>query len=191
MKKYNSRYRIESARLKNWDYGDAALYFVTICTQNRVHYFGEIKNGEMQLYELGKIVTSEWIKTFEIRQDMNLSMGDFVVMPNHFHAIIGIGENAYNTRYDRDAMHYGGAMKYRDAMHGVSTFGPQSKNMASIIRGFKSSVTVYARKNGIDFGWQSGYYDHIIRNNESFQKISNYIINNPVNWQEDKFFKTT
>ena len=129
--------------------------------------------------EIGKIVEREWLKTFDMRPDMNLWMGEFVVMPNHFHAIIGIGENQYNAQC-------------KDPMHCVSTktnhFAPQSKNLASIVRGFKSSVTFTARKIIQDFSWQTRFYEHIIRNNKSFQKISDYIINNPANWQEDKWF---
>lgn len=51
----------------------------------------------MNLSEIGGIVKSEWNKTFDMRADMNLEMGEYVVMPNHFHAIIGIGENRYNA----------------------------------------------------------------------------------------------
>ena len=212
MTKYKNKYRIESTRLQNWNYGDAALYFVTICTKNRLHYFGEIDNGIMKPSVLGEIVISEWIKTFEIRKDMNLSMGEFVVMPNHFHAIIGIGENIYNGKdamhrvstSDKESMHrvstsdkeslHRVSTSDKDATHRVSTcvstFGAQSKNLASIIRGFKSSVTVFARKNNIDFQWQPLFHDHIIRNEKSFLNISNYIINNPLNWKEDNFFKS-
>lgn len=70
--KFQNKYRIPSARLQNWNYGSAGFYFVTICTKNREHYFGEIENGKMKLSELGKIVASEWIKTPEIRPDMKL-----------------------------------------------------------------------------------------------------------------------
>ena len=66
-------------------------------------------------------------------------------------------------------------------------FAPQSKNLSSIIRGYKSVVTTYARKNGIDFGWQPLFYDHIIRSQNDFDKISNYIIQNPAAWAKDKF----
>jgi len=95
----------------------------------------------------------------------------------------------------------------RDAMHCVSTiitdvsiipdppvpvtknnFGPQSKNLASIIRGFKSSVTTNARKIHAGFDWQPRFHEHIIRNDESYQRISEYIQNNPVNWHADKFY---
>jgi hypothetical protein len=87
-------------------------------------------------------------------------------------------------------------LERRDAIHGVSTnanefknkFTPQSKNLSSIIRGFKSAVTTYARKNSIEFDWQTRFHDHIIRSNDAYQRISNYIINNPRKWQQDKFF---
>lgn len=182
---FRNKYRIPSARLHNWDYGSNAMYFVTICTKNREYYFGNVVNGEMKLGEIGGIVETEWLKTFEIRPDMNLQMGEYMVMPNHFHAIISIGENEFNMER---------VTQRRDAMHRVSTdnnqnnFGPQSKNLASIIRGFKSAVTINARQIRADFAWQPRYYDHIIRNDESFWRISNYIKNNPLKWTDDKFF---
>lgn len=194
MKKFKNKYRILSARLQNWDYGAAALYFITICTQNRECWFGDIRYGHMQLSEIGKIVESEWVKTFEIRNDMNLWQGKFVVMPNHFHAIIGIGENQYNTQHGTEC---------RDAMHRISTtnhtttttgntkknqFGSQSKNLASIIRGFKSAVTMGARNIVPEFQWQSRFYDHIIRNDNAHNRISEYIINNPEKWNNDTFY---
>lgn len=169
----------------------------------------------MVLSELGKIVEPEWLKTIEIRPDMNLQMGEYVVMPNHFHAIISIGINKFNTKLNR--VDFGGAIcgaMGRDAMHRVSTgetnvtnepnitniaksidsiynnkFGPQSKNLASILRGFKSAVTTFARINNIEFDWQPRFYDHIIRTDTSFQRISKYITNNPANWKDDKFYR--
>ena len=199
MQKYRNKYRIKSTRLQNWNYGWKGAYFITICTHNRKHYFGEIINNNMVLSKIGKIAKSEWIKTFKIRVDMNLEMGEYVIMPNHIHGIIIIGDNEYNTQYDsqrRDAMHRVSTDNNHrvstDNNHRVSTnnkFGPQSKNLASIIRGYKSSVTAYAHKNGIDdFAWQSRFYDHIIRNEKSFNNISEYIINNPINWKNDKFY---
>ncbi len=56
MDKYKNKYRIETTRLQNWDYGSSGAYFITVCTQNRLHYFGEISAGKMQLSEIGKIV---------------------------------------------------------------------------------------------------------------------------------------
>jgi len=254
--KYQNKYRIPSSRLENWDYGSSASYFVTICTKNREYFFGDIVYENMKLSNIGKITKSEWLKTFEMRPDMNLKMGEFVVMPNHFHAIIFIGDNQYNrgggycgktamqrgcdgktvmqrdcdgktamqrgcdgkTAMQRDcdgktvmqrgcdgktAMQRGcdgkTAMQRgcdgRDAMHCVSTvitstknkFGPQSKNLASIIRGFKIGVTKNARIINQNFAWQPRFHDHIIRNEKSYQNISKYIINNPLKWQNDRF----
>jgi len=195
MEKFQNKYRIPSTRLQNWDYGANASYFITICTHNREHYFGEIINGEMILNELGRIVETEWMKTIEIRPDMNLEFGVFVVMPNHFHAIIIIGENEYNTQRDaqrRDAMHRvsttNAATNETDSTKPINKFGPQSKNLASIMRGFKSSITTYSIKNRMnDFAWQTRFHDHIIRDSAEFERIQNYIANNPMNWDSDKF----
>ncbi|MGM0579461.1 MAG: transposase [Bacteroidota bacterium] len=169
--KFKDKYRVESARLQNWDYGSNSKYFVTICTKNRECFFGNIRNGEMFLNDVGKIVESEWEKTFELRPDMNLFMGEYIVMPNHFHGIIGIGENRYNTN--------DGSVP--------NQFGPQSKNLGSIMRGFKSAVTVGARLINPNFGWQGRFHDHIIRDYQSFIRISEYIKSNPKNWRDDTF----
>jgi REP element-mobilizing transposase RayT len=162
------------------------MYFVTICTKNMKNYFGEI-NGSMQIKTLqatkmGEIACSEWYRTLELRPDMNLELGEFVVMPNHIHGIIMIGANEYNTPRN---------ISCGDAMHRVSTnqFVPQSKNLSSIIRGYKSAVTVFARKNKIDFAWHPRFHDRIIRSTFEYNNISNYIINNPAKWVEDKFYQ--
>lgn len=200
MDKFDNIYRIESARYKNWDYGSNAFYFVTICTAGREHFFGDIIDFKMVLNEIGKIVETEWIKTPSIRPDMNLKLGEFVVMPNHFHAIIYIGKNAYNS----DLVFSGKDAMCRDAMHRFSTtndtihrvpsnknkpnkFGPQSKNLSSILRGFKSSVTVESRKINPDFSWQSRFHDRIIRDKDEWYAKTNYIKNNPKNWRDDEF----
>ena len=160
----------------------------------------------MHLNEIGLLTETEWLKTISLRPDMNLELGNFVVMPNHFHGIIIIGDNEYN-RDDADVGGDDADVGGRDAMHRVSTntstsitsspsnpnspanrFGPQSKNVASIIRGFKSSVTTHARKMGhAQFQWQPRFHDHIIRDAHAFEKIQQYIANNPINWKDDKF----
>ena len=169
--KFQNKYRIASSRLKNWDYGWHAAYFVTICTQNREYYFGDVLNGKMQLSEIGKIVDAEWLKTFEMHPDMNLKRGAYIIMPNHFHAIIIIGDNQYNANMDTTK----------------NKFGTQSKNLSSIIRGFKIGVTRNARKIHVDFSWQSRFHDHIIRSEESYHRIEEYILANPQNWVNDEF----
>ena len=227
-KLFNNKYRIPSARLQNWNYANEAMYFVTICTKNRENYFGEIvyntvetqciaslpQQQILQPTEIGKIAHFEWYKSIELRPDMNLELGEFVVMPNHFHGIIIINENQFNAQRggatDADIRDRDDDRDRRDAMHRVSThptphtpathspatttnkpvnqFAPQSKNLASIVRGYKSAVTTHARKNDIAFGWQPRYHDHIIRSMDEYHRISNYIINNPAQWQNDKFF---
>ena len=143
----------------------------------------------MQLSEIGKIAELEWLKPPQIRPDMNLELGEYVVMPNHFHGIIIIGKNEFNSKQP-----VGDDERCRDAMHCVSTgnepqnkFAPQSKNLASIIRGFKSAVKKYATMNNINFAWQPRFHDHIIRDNKSFHNISEYIVNNPLNWKTDEW----
>lgn len=186
---FNHKYRIPSARLQNWNYANEAIYFITICTKNRKNYFGEIVDKISQPTDLGEIAYSKWFKSMEIRPDMNLELGEFVVMPNHIHGIIMIGENEYNSaRHERrDAMH---CSNMDDTTEYKNQFAPQSKNLSSIIRGYKSAVTTYARKNRIEFDWQPRFHEHIIRNEQSYQTISHYIINNPAKWQEDKFYNT-
>ena len=196
---FKNKYRIASARLQKWNYANEGMYFVTICTKNRENYFGNIDSkGIFKPTEIGEIAYSEWFNAINIRPDMNLILGEFVVMPNHIHGIIIIGENDYNAGLSGSL-----AINGRGAMHCASTidnendnkthseyknqFAPQSKNLSSIIRGYKSSVTTFARKNGIDFGWQPLFYDHIIRSQNDFDRISNYIIQNPYNWAKDKF----
>ena len=182
--KYKNKYRIDSTRLPNWDYGNEAAYYVTIITKKRIHYFGEIVEKKMHLSSIGKIVEEEWYKSFEMRPDMNLQMGEFIVMPDHFHGIIIIGGNEFNT-LERGAKHCASTDDQTDNVNlhnSANQFGPQSKNLASIIRGFKISVTTNARIILPEYGWQRGYHDHIIRNQKSFDNISRYIINNPENW---------
>jgi putative transposase len=230
---FNNKYRIPSARLEKWNYAKEAMYFVTICTKNNRNYFGKIIRDKdhiamLQPTDLGRIAHAEWYKSIEMRQDMNLEMGEFVVMPNHIHGIIIIGQNAYNhprtdarhrvsnkeskntppitKNNEEDAIDFHSPIPPSDARHRVSIkeskdtpsiltndyknqFGPQSNNLASIIRGYKSAVTTYARKNGIDFDWHPRFHDHIIKSIDAYHNISNYIINNPTKWAEDKFYK--
>ncbi len=198
------KYRRETVRLQHWNYANQALYFVTICTKNRENYFGEIvlestsemkdttPKARLQPTEIGAFTMAEWFKCIEMRPDMNLTLGEFVVMPNHIHGIIGIGVNEYNSSPLSSS-------PSGDAMHRVATggirgegeiyknqFAPQSKNLASIIRGYKSAVTTYARKNKIEFEWQSRYHEHIIRSVRGYNRISQYIINNPQKWLDEK-----
>jgi len=191
---FKNKYRIESTRLPSWDYAREGMYFVTICTKGRECYFGDIDGGEMRLSAIGEVAEKEWYRTPELRPDMNLELGAFVVMPNHVHGIIMIGENPYNRDYEivgdcRGAMHRASTINIHTINNDhKNQFGPQRKNLASILRGYKSAVTVRARKNNLAFCWQERFHDHIIRSMDDFHRISIYIKNNPGNWERDRFF---
>jgi putative transposase len=77
-----------SARMLNWNYGSEGMYFVTVCTKSMKHFFGKVENQKMILNELGLNAQSEWLKTISMRPDVNLELGEFIVMPNHFHGIV-------------------------------------------------------------------------------------------------------
>lgn len=188
MDKFKNKYRIPSARAPFWNYSWEGLYFVTICTHNQEHFFGEITVGMMKLSEIGNIVNKEWLKTFVLRPDMNLWMGEYVIMPNHFHAIVGIGKNKYNDQCIRDARHCVSTGTGISPNQTLNQFAPQSKNLPSIVRGFKIGVTKNARLINPEFTWQTRYHDNIIRNDKSYQTIADYIINNPMDWKNDKFY---
>jgi putative transposase len=201
-----NKYRIPSSRLATWDYGSSGAYFITICTAKHMHRFGKVDSDGMKLNRLGEIVNIEWENTIALRPDMNLELGEYVVMPNHFHGILLIGANEFNRR--RDALpgvfektdlkiHSESSTKsyapFEDAQQRVSTgplnkFGPQSKNLASIIRGFKSAVTGYATRHNIEFKWQERFHDHIINSHDEYTRIAHYIYDNPANWNNDKFY---
>lgn len=180
--RYQNKYRIASVRHPAWDYGWNAAYFVTICTKNRECWFGEISDGGMDLSGIGHIANSCW---HEIpRHFPFVELGVHIVMPNHVHGIVII-----NKSYDGhnvETQNFASLQSKLDKPK--NQFGPQSKNLASIIRGFKIGVTKNGRQIHPDFAWQSRYHDHIIRNDKSFQTISEYIINNPLKWTEDKFY---
>lgn len=179
---FKNKYRIESARLKGWDYSSPGAYFVTIITKNRACYFGNVKNGFMCLNELGEIAKQCFEKIPE--HFPFVSPDVFVIMPNHVHGIIIINDKNGN----KTSVGVQNIVETQDVASLRSSknkFGPQSKNLASIVRGYKIGVTKYARENNIPFQWQSRYYDHIIRDEKSLNNIRRYIINNPLNWQKD------
>ena len=95
---------------------------------------------------------------------------------------------AFGNQWDRDAMHLfstTGNTIDNSIFDQKNKFGPQSKNLASIIRGFKSAVTTYARKNDIAVGWQARFHDHIVGSNKEYMRIADYIETNPhKKWRE-------
>lgn len=195
MDRFQNKYRIPSARLQQWDYRWAGAYFITVCTKDRLHYFGDIENGKMVLSNIGVLADVFW---YEIKNHtQNVELGAFVVMPNHIHGVLILTENDDNDNVNGN-VETGHALSLRqtEQLNGQlnePTIGQQrfqnigKNSISSIVGSYKSAVTKHAHRLGFEFEWQTRFYDHIIRNDESFQKISNYINNNPVNWQEDKF----
>ncbi len=156
-----------SPRLQGYDYGLNGAYFVTINIKDRSPHFGSIRNEMMGLSFLGCWVWSCW---YEIPFHFPfVFLDEFVVMPDHVHGIIFI-----NRLGTQDFGSLTGQYKNK--------FGPQSKNLSSIIRGFKIGVTKYARRHGLDFCWQARFHDHIIRNGTELNRIRQYIRDNPKNY---------
>ncbi|HHB52599.1 MAG TPA: transposase [Saprospiraceae bacterium] len=189
--KFKNKYRIASTRLQNWDYRWAAAYFITICTKNRTCYFGDIVNGKMVLSNVGVLAN---VFLFEIKNHAkNVELGEFVIMPNHVHLILILNGNDTDMTdlpvvEARHALPLQSANPPEPETIGQKRFQNQGKNsVSSIIGSYKSAVTRHANRLGFEFAWQPRFYDHIIRNEKSFINISNYIINNPLKWNEDKF----
>jgi REP element-mobilizing transposase RayT len=194
--KFQNKYRIPSARWQDWDYASYGAYFITICTKNREHYFGNIENGKMNLFNAGVLADVVW---HEIKNHAkNIELDAFVVMPNHIHGIIilnnkincdGIGGMAFNGTVE--TRHALSLKQQQQQSPGQSRFQNQGKNtVSSIIGSYKSAVTKHANRLGIPFGWQSRFYDHIIRDGAEFLRIADYIENNVENWGNDKFFNS-
>ena len=139
----------------------------------------------MILSEIGKLAQKYW---HEIPEHFPfVILHAFVVMPNHIHGIIEIAKNNQSDFVVETQNLASLRQQQSSKLTPHNKFGPQSRNLASIIRGYKIGVTKNAKKLDPDWGWQSRYHDHIIRNGESYQKIKKYIINNPVKWENDKF----
>jgi REP element-mobilizing transposase RayT len=180
--KFKNTYRIKSARLAEYDYRNEGLYFVTICTKNKFHYFGEIENGNLVLNEIGLIAHTY---SAEIPQHFDhVSLDEFVIMPDHMHGIICIEEKREIDRPSVETYNYKSLQTPKN-QHFQNLSAP-AKSLSTIIRAFKSSVTIDSRKINPNFEWQSRFHDHIIRDVQSFDRIRNYIINNPANWGKGK-----
>jgi REP element-mobilizing transposase RayT len=193
--KFQNKYRIPSARLQTWDYANNGAYFITICTQNREHFFGNIKNGIMQLSEIGKFAAQFW---YEIPNHFPMvELGNFVVMPNHIHGIL-IMNHPVETRLiasdNNDDDNNNNQTRLIASLQGKNGGFSCDKNpmignsISKIIRWYKGRCSFECRKINPNFGWQSRFHDHIIRNSRSFDNIQDYIEQNPLKWDEDRFY---
>jgi putative transposase len=162
-----------SIRLRAYDYSQMGAYFVTVCTQNREFIFGEITEGEIRLSDIGQVVVDEWLRTGEVRK--NIELDSFVVMPNHFHGIVVISGNGR------------GVLQYAPTANQTSLRSP-SQTIGAIVRGFKSITTkrinIIRNTRGMPV-WQRNYYEHIIRTEDELTSLREYIINNPEQWSFD------
>jgi len=174
-----------SIRLKEYDYSQAGAYFITICTHQREHLFGEIVDGEMKLNELGQIAHEEWHKTARIRVEIELD--EFVIMPNHIHGIIMIHEpvRAYHNKPVRA---YGHTPL---PTPNPAKFESPSRALGAMVRGFKSAVTTQINQKRCTPGnpvWQRNYWEHIIRDEKDLYNAQAYILNNPIQWENDRYY---
>jgi putative transposase len=182
MTTFKNKYRVETTRLKNWDYASAGYYFVTICTHKQESFFGEIVGGEMQLSVVGEQARQFWSDI--PAHFKNVQLDDYVIMPNHLHGIIVIIETGQINVETRR-----GIVETRDrASLRPNKFGPlKPGSLPAIINAYKAALTRWCRKNGQSgFAWQARYYDHVIRNEESLHRIRQYIGNNPTRWEMDR-----
>ena len=173
---FNNKYRIGSNRLQGRDYDYPGWYFITICTYKHLNLFGSIINNAIILNSYGRIAFDEWMRSGVIRK--NIDFDEFVVMPNHIHALIGLDFKHYNSN--------------GTVVENKTRLSRKPNSISTIVGGFKASVTkkINTMKNCSTFKvWQPNYYDHIVRNEKSLNKIRTYIINNPCLWNKDKYFK--
>ena len=156
---FKNKYRIESTRLKGYDYSNTGAYFITILTKNCKCYFGQIQNEKMFLNEFGKIVNNYWK---EIPKHFPyVILDEYIVMPNHVHGIIILDE--FKTLEKRQPV-------------------------GTIINQFKRICTITLRMIDIHFGWHPRFHDHIIRDEKELNRVRQYIIDNPKNWKSDDNF---
>ncbi|UPL50955.1 transposase [Hymenobacter sublimis] len=174
---YQDKYRIPSTRLPGYDYGQSGAHFVTICTKDRQPYFGSIEapggNWDAAFLRpsvLGEKVRKCWAAIPQFAPFVHLDA--FILMPDHMHGILLL---------DKDEPVGPGTSLQPSG----NRFGPQSQNLASVLRGFKSAVTTYARYHNLEFQWQTRFHDRVIRSSVELEKIRNYIITNPGRWEKE------
>ena len=168
------RYRIESHRLKGYDYASAGAYFLTVCTHRREPLFGKIVRGRMQRNPFGQIVWDEWFRSAEIRSEIELDA--FVVMPDHIHGIVLIHPNDPSPP---DDVSESGSERPK---------GPPPKSIGAFMAGFKSAATLAINQLRQSPGapvWQRNYHDRIVRDLAHINRIRFYIANNPRKWTKN------
>ncbi len=170
-----------SIRLKGYDYSREGAYFITICTQNREFLFGEIVDGNMVLNDAGQMIETVWAEMPNYYKGIDIDI--FQIMPNHFHGIIMIVGATPRGCPDRTGQAQGPAptnaraLSLPDAVHRFKTL--TTKRYTDGVK--QNNWPPFNKKL-----WQRNYYEHIIRDDESLNRIREYIINNPLKWDMDK-----
>lgn len=193
---FKNKYKTESNRLKNWDYSNEGIYFITIATLNRECIFGSVEEGKMILNENGQIVENELLKSIKIRQ--NWFFHNWIVMHNHIHLLIEIQNDncsVSNVEMHSSASTHSISTNIKPIVAETHCCAPLQKNesesklsrkpnsISSFVAILKSVTT--KQINGFESIWQSNYHDHIVRNYKTFDKIYQYIKSNPGNWNTD------
>jgi len=165
----------KSPRLISWDYSNPYWYFVTICTNNHINYFGEIKNEKLFHNKLG-LYAEECLKNIPAHYK-NVDVDYCVIMPNHIHAIIII--NPVGTCHGMSGKDDNPGLRHASTLQNIS--------LGNIVGSFKSAVTKWAYLNGYKkFKWQRSFYDRVIRNENELFQIRKYIELNPLAWDIEK-----
>jgi putative transposase len=165
-----------SIRLKGYDYSQAGAYSITIVTWQRENLLGEVIDAETKLSQFGKIAQDAW---FDLPNHYrHVELDAFCIMPNHVHGIVLLTDNPV-----------GAGLIPAPTRPAPTTPAPTGRHpLSEIVRGFKSfsARRINAARNMQGFPvWQRNYHEHIIRNQQDYQNISNYIVNNPLNWEND------
>jgi len=171
--------RRRSIRLKGFDYSEPGAYFVTIVTQDRSCLFGEIVDGQMQPNSAGEAIKRWWLEL--TRKFTTVETDAHIVMPNHCHGMIVITDPTVGA--DR-------CVGLPDGRTGAHTGAP----LPTIMQWFKTMTTNEYMRGVKNSGWprirgqlwQRNYYEHVIRGEESLNRIRQYIIDNPIRWDSDR-----
>lgn len=187
---FKDKYKIGSMRLKYWDYTTPDYYFVTICTQDRINYFGEVLMGknepEMRYSEVSEIAKKYWDDI--PKRYPNVTIDTFQIMPNHIHGIVVINETCHQEGQEIVETCLG--MSLPEPTIGMSSEGsnfnafskPIKNSLSMIINHYKGDMKKLTNKNNLAFQWQSLFYVHIVNNEDDLNRIRDYITDNPVMW---------
>ncbi len=179
MSLFRDRYRIETIRFPGRDYG-RGLFFVTMCTRQRVRNLSSIHHGNVVLTDIGSIVADEWCRTAIIRPYVSLDA--WVIMPDHIHGIIHIDRDPHDpSPVETPRRGVSTTFKNNTVGHKLEW---HSGCLGASINQFKMSCTKRIRGAGhTEFAWQPRYYECIIRSPEALDAVRRYIRNNPREWR--------